>query len=62
MPGRLARGNMTVFQEACKKFFLPEVAPFTYSFVFTFFLFSSLSWGGSKESRAASKYLNPPKH
>lgn len=43
-------------------FMRDEVRPFTYGIITTFFLLSSLSWGGTPEQRAASKYLNPPKH
>ena len=54
--------NMTFMQFARTQMFKPNVAPFTYSMMFTFCLLGSLSLGGTKEARAASKYLNPPKH
>ena len=47
-----------MFKNALK----PEVRPFTYGFVFTWFSINYLSCSGSAEARAASKYCNPPKH
>ena len=44
------------------QFLREEVRPFTYGIIVTFLGLSSLSWGGTPEARAASKYLNPPKH
>ena len=53
--------GLTFFQFA-RGYLKPTVTPFTYSMIFTFFALGSLSLGGSKEARAASKYLYPPKH
>ena len=39
-----------------------EVWPFIVSAGIALFGLGGLGFGGSKESRAASKYLNPPKH
>ena len=47
-----------MFKNALK----PEVRPFTYGFVFTWFSINYLSCSGSAAARAASKYCNPPKH
>ena len=30
--------------------------------MFALITLGSTGWGGTKEARAASKYLNPPKH
>ena len=40
----------------------PEVRPFTYGFMCSYALGFFLARGGTEEERAASKYLNPPKH
>ena len=53
---------MTFFKFARSHLFKTEVWPFTASILFAFVSLGSLSFGGSKEARAASKYLNPPKH
>ena len=58
----MVNAGMTFFQFARVQLFKPTVSPFTYSLIFTFISLGSLSIGGSKEARAASKYLNPPKH
>ena len=47
-----------MFKNALK----PEVRPFTYGFLFTWFSINYLSCSGSAEARAASTYCNPPKH
>ena len=39
-----------------------EVWPFVFSGLFALFALGGLGFGGTKEARAASKYLNPPKH
>ena len=39
-----------------------EVWPFFASALFALVSLGSLGWGGTPEARAASKYLNPPKH
>jgi len=39
-----------------------EARPFMYGILVAFVSLGSLSLGGTKEARADSKYLNPPKH
>ena len=39
-----------------------EVRPFMYGMLVAFFSLGSLSFGGTPEARAESKYLNPKKH
>ena len=58
----MVNGGMTFFQFARDQLMRPTVTPFTYSLIFTFVALGSLSLGGTKEQRQASKYLYPPKH
>jgi len=39
-----------------------EVRPFMYGIAVAFLSLGTMSLGGTPEARAASKYLNPPKH
>ena len=54
--------GMTMMGFAKQHMTRTEVWPFVFSGVFALFSLGSLGFGGSKEARAASKYLNPPKH
>ena len=58
----MVNAGMTFFQFARMQLFKPEVAPFTYSAIFSFIALGSLSLGGTVEDRKKSKYLYPPKH
>ena len=58
MPNNVNAG-LTFFQFARGYLMKPTVTPFTYSMIFTFFALGSLSLGGSKEARAASKIPLP---
>ena len=53
---------MTFGKHAAKQLLAPEFKPFLYGIIFAFVSLGSLSMGGTPESKAASKYLNPPKH
>ena len=52
----------TFFGFARKHLVKDEVRPFMWGMLIAFVSLGSLSLGGSQEDRAASKYLNPPKH
>jgi hypothetical protein len=54
--------GMTFFQFARRQVVKDEVRPFMYGIMVAFVSLGSLSLSGDKEARAASKYLNPPKH
>lgn len=54
--------GVSFFTFARRQMVKPEVLPFTIGVFVTFGLLGSLSLGGTKEQRAASKYLNPVKH
>jgi hypothetical protein len=53
---------MGFFGYAGRHLFAPHVRPFTYGAICTYILGWALARGGTEEERAASKYLNPPKH
>ena len=54
--------GMSMTQFAMQHVKRTEVWPFFASGLFALFALGSTGWGGTKEARAASKYLNPPKH
>ena len=54
--------GMTFFQFARQQVVKDEVRPFMYGIIVAFSLIGGLSLKSDKEARAASKYLNPPKH
>ena len=54
--------GMTMWKFARQHIGRTEVWPFAASAMFALFAFGSLGWGGTKEARAASKYLNPGHH
>lgn len=53
---------MTFGKFAAKQLVAPEFRPFLYGMIVAWVGLGSLSFGGTPEARAASKYLNPPKH
>ena len=57
-----ARADMGFGKFAGKQLMAPEFRPFFYGIVVAFVGLGSLSFGGTPEARAESKYLNPPKH
>tara|TARA_B110001452_G_scaffold126039_1_gene104625 strand:- start:464 stop:691 length:228 start_codon:yes stop_codon:yes gene_type:complete len=57
-----ARADMTFGKFAAKQLTAPEFRPFLYGIIVAFVGLGSLSFGGTPEARAESKYLNPPKH
>ena len=54
--------GMTMMKFARQHIARTEVWPFYVSGLFALFALGGQGFGGTKEARAASKYLNPPKH
>ena len=52
----------TLFGFARTHLMKDEVRPFMWGIAVAFISLGGLSIGGTKEARADSKYLNPPKH
>eukprot|EP00308_Calcidiscus_leptoporus_P021053 CAMPEP_0119377206 /NCGR_PEP_ID=MMETSP1334-20130426/43710_1 /TAXON_ID=127549 /ORGANISM="Calcidiscus leptoporus, Strain RCC1130" /LENGTH=54 /DNA_ID=CAMNT_0007396033 /DNA_START=51 /DNA_END=215 /DNA_ORIENTATION=+ len=53
---------MSFWKFAIQQPLKPEVRPFAIGLLLSWVLLTRLSCGHPEETKAASKYLNPPKH
>jgi len=53
---------MTFFKNALQYMNQPHTRPLFYGMAFSWLLLATMACGKSPEEKAASKYLNPPKH
>ena len=60
--GAFGMAGETLFKFAGRHLTSEPVRPFMWGMLFSFVVFGGQSLSGNKEARAASKYLNPPKH
>lgn len=60
--GAFGMAGETFFKFAGRHLVKDEVRPFMWGMLVAFVSLGGLSLSSNKEARAASKYLNPPKH
>lgn len=62
LAGLMGPAGMSFWKFARMQVVKDEARPFMYGILVAFVSLGGLSLGGTKEARADSKYINPPKH